>query len=79
MTPPDSLHVFYLLKHEWEREGTFTGLLARMRSLWATSGALLVGMLFGMSQALSPTPPWNVRLNAGGTNLEFEYQNPRVP
>lgn len=36
-------------------------------------------MLFGMSRALSPTPPWNVRLNVGGTNTEFEYQNPRVP
>lgn len=36
-------------------------------------------MLFGMSRALSPTPPWNVRLNVGGTNTEFEYQNPRAP
>lgn len=45
----------------------------------STSRALLAGMLFGMSQALSPTPPWNVRLNVGGTNTEFEYQNPRVP
>lgn len=42
-------------------------------------GPLLVGMLFGMSRAVSPTPPWNVRLNVGGTNTEFEYQNPRVP
>lgn len=42
-------------------------------------GPLPVGMLFGMSRAASPTPPWNVRLNVGGTNTEFEYQNPRVP
>lgn len=39
----------------------------------------MAGMIFEVSQALSPTLLWNARLNVGSANTEFEYENPRVP